>query len=95
MKLVIYTTLDSDPDIGVVKTIYGITDGLPDEIISKGIEVESIPVPEILPKKAHILYIRLSTKELFYEYVDRHLTKEEQVEKRITDLELLIAETYK
>lgn len=55
---------------------------LDEELKETGVFVEdfSIPNPEEQVGKASILYINPETKELWYEYVDRLLTPEEELQ---------------
>jgi hypothetical protein len=56
-------------------------DGLPQEQLSKGVLVDEIPQPD--PSKVETqcakLYIKPSTKEFYYEYVDREFNIEEKI----------------
>jgi hypothetical protein len=52
---------------------------LPQEEIDKGVMVESIPAPEIIAGKNEVLYINPTTLEMWYEYVDRPLTQDEEM----------------
>lgn len=53
--------------------------GLDQEFIESGILVESIPKESYQVGKIGILYINPKTKEMWYEYVDRSLTPEEEI----------------
>ena len=50
-----------------------------------------IPISQSIKNKQSILYCNPETEELWYEYVDMPLTKEEELEQRIADLEAAIA----
>jgi len=71
---------------------YDEKNGLPLERIKQGIEVESVPKRENIEGKKAVAYINPQTKEIWYEYEDIPLTKEEQ---RIKELEDRIAKLEK
>lgn len=52
---------------------------LSEEVRSKGIEVESVEDPVFQSGKYPVQYINPSTKEMWYEYVERELTPEEKI----------------
>lgn len=60
---------------------------LPEETLKTGLLVESIPEPKRIEGKRSKLYINLQTKELFYEYIEREKTKEEQLQEQLKNLE--------
>lgn len=62
-------------------------DDLTEEELADGLLVDSVPEPTPQDGKMALLYINPITKELWYEYVDRPLTSEEETKKRITQLE--------
>jgi hypothetical protein len=59
---------------------------LSEEIVAKGIYVDSIPQAENRPFQVSTLYINPETKELWHEYVDRPFTQEEKDNKEIAEL---------
>lgn len=59
---------------------------LPDEELVNWINVGEIPSPEVLAGKIPILFYNVATKTLEYEYIDRTLTIEEEVEQLRIDL---------
>lgn len=59
--------------------------------------VDTIPVAESMPRKAGILYLNPETMELWYEYVDRPLTTEENLSDmmaKIKGVEQLVIHSY-
>ncbi|WP_194190343.1 hypothetical protein [Clostridium chrysemydis] len=48
--------------------------------------VEKIPDPEYRAKMMARLLINLETKELYYEYIERQLTREEELEQEVKSL---------
>jgi len=52
---------------------------------------DDILTPQLIKNKQPILYYNPETEKLWYEYVDVPLTKEEDLEQRISDLEAAIA----
>jgi len=70
-------------------------DGLgkdPIELEQNGVLVDILPDLEVLPGKTAILYVDKSTKNVWYEYVDKPLTREEELEQRVDDLTLQVAQ---
>lgn len=51
-----------------------------EELEVNGYFIESIPTPERRNGKDAILKGDMATKTVWYEYVDRHLTRDEQIE---------------
>lgn len=56
------------------------------------IEVPVVPTPTRKEGKSAVLYCNPETKELWYEYVNRPLTSEELLNKKIQEQEQAIAE---
>jgi hypothetical protein len=64
-----------------VTLIHNRPDMLPADMVAQGLEVEELPtVDETLTKKEAVLYVNPATKETWYEYQDRPLTPEEQLQ---------------
>lgn len=55
--------------------------GLPEDIIVQGVEVDNILEPNNAPYKNAVHYINPQTLEQWYEYIDRPLTTEEEITK--------------
>jgi hypothetical protein len=51
-----------------------------------GIEVDSIPEPEYISRKAEVLYINPDTKDMYYEYVDIPLNDAEKIQQLESEL---------
>ncbi|WP_270851294.1 hypothetical protein [Clostridium tertium] len=48
--------------------------------------VDNIPNPEYREKMMARLFINLESKELYYEYIERPLTREEELEQELIEL---------
>ncbi len=62
-----------------VSFVHYVPSQLPETVLATGILVEDIPEPEVIERKAPVLYFNPQTSELWYEYIDRPLTQEEQL----------------
>lgn len=82
----------TNPEKYEISTICYEPDKMLEEIKSKGVIVDEIPVPNTPEGKKSVLYYNSVLKTLFYEYVDRVLSPEEQKEQRLQALEVAIAQ---
>lgn len=89
MELVLFT----DNQSGDIKNVVSQANRkyLSEDDLSKGFvfNVEDIPKPEIKSGKLANLKINVKTNELFYEYVDRPLTQDEELAKVRAENEIL------
>jgi hypothetical protein len=76
-------TKEISTDKHMVERIVYLDSVLDDEQKQQAIHVESIPDPQQIEGKIPHLYYRPSTNEFYYEYVDRPLTQEEQIQQLI------------
>jgi hypothetical protein len=65
---------------------------LPEDFKARLTSVEVLPVPETQTGKREILKYDPTTQKLYYEYVDRPLTQEEEVAQIRSDLDNAILE---
>ncbi|WDU84192.1 hypothetical protein [Caloramator sp. Dgby_cultured_2] len=63
-----------------------------EELEQEGILIEELPEPQQIEGKIAVLYCNPVTKDVWYEYEDRPLTKEEQLELQIKTLQETILE---
>lgn len=65
--------------------------GLPQEQIEAGVLLDNPPEPaEEQPYKSAFMYVNPLTSDVWYEYVDRELTQEEQMKDMETILDILV-----
>lgn len=76
--IVVFYELES-ANRGRVVSVNMQAEELAEEIRNKGLEVEFLEEPEFQIGKMPIQYINPSTKEIWYEYVDRELTSDEEI----------------
>jgi hypothetical protein len=93
-KVFITNSLDNVPEKSEVYLVHYEPNLLPEEMQNQGIDVEQtlIPQPENRSRKFAKLYINIVTKEMWYEYVDRPPTSEEQIaELQFQNAQVLLA----
>jgi hypothetical protein len=76
---------NTNENIKTVTSIHYQPQLLPQEVASKGIEISEseIPTPQDIIGKIPVLKYNTTNHTLFYEYVDRPLTPEEELRQRI------------
>ena len=89
MVLIFYTKISDT--VGKVNMAHYQPQLLSESERAGGLIVNDYPNPELVKYKSAIPYINLETKEVYYEYVDRPLTKEEQLEKENEELKAQLA----
>ena len=62
-----------------VTSIYYNGEDLADEQKANAIVVEDVPEPDNIPGKDATLYVNTQDNSIYYEYIDRPLTQEEQL----------------
>lgn len=70
----------TETNIAKVEMVHYFPEMLGESEKSDGIMVESVPEPSIQAQKTAVLFFDKGSKELYYEYIDRPLTQEEQFE---------------
>jgi hypothetical protein len=50
---------------------------------NKGVALDKLPTPEMLEGKMAVLKVKKSTGEVWYEYIDKPVDKEQELEEKI------------
>lgn len=72
-----YEPINENKALVSVQNFY--PESLSEAILATGVLVDAVPMPEPQPHKYEVLYINPQTNELFYEYINREPTPDEEL----------------